>query len=382
MAEDSSSEDKTEEPTSKRLEDARKKGQIARSRELNTFIMLLVSAATMLFLGAEMGKNVMQIMHYNFALEREAIFDPATPLIFLKRSLIDGVMLMMPFLGILLLAAFFGPISMGGWNFSWDALEPKFDKLDPIKGIPRLFGPKGLIELLKALLKVTLIFIMAYLLFQHYLGEFAGLNDEPINIAIVHTFKIIAWSFLILSVAMLLVAAVDVPYQLWTHTKELKMTKQEIKDESKESDGNPEVKGRIRRMQMEMSQGKMMAEVPKADVVVTNPTHFAVALKYDANSTGAPKVVAKGVDLIAAQIRNLATGADVPLVASPQLARALYYSTELEHEIPAGLFLAVAQVLAYIFQLKTAKEHGWRKPLPPENVSVPDEYRDMSKWKR
>lgn len=381
MAEDSSSEDKTEEPTSKRLEDARKKGQIARSRELNTFIMLVVSAASLLMLGAHMGQNVLMIMHYDFALEREAIFDPATVLIMLKRSFYDGVMLMVPFLGILLIAAFIGPLSMGGWNFSWDAVAPNFGKLDPIKGIPRLFGPKGVVELLKALLKVILIFIVAYLLFNSYLAEFIGLSDEPVDAAIIHTLKIIAWSFLLLSAAMLLVAMVDVPYQLYTHNKELKMTKQEIRDEYKESDGNPEVKGRIRRMQMEMSQARMMAEVPKADVIVTNPTHFAVALKYDPNAGGAPKVVAKGIDLIAAQIRNLATGADVPLVASPQLARALYYSTELEHEIPQGLFLAVAQVLAYIFQLKNAKEQGWRPPSPPVNVPVPEEYRDLDQRK-
>ncbi len=374
MAEDSE-EDKTEEPTSKRLEDARKKGQIARSRELNTFIMLMVSASLFLFLGASMGKSLLTIMHYSFALEREAIFDPMTPILFLQRALLDGVTLVAPFLLMLLVATFLGPIALGGWNFSWEALEPNFSKLDPIQGIPRLFGMKGIIELLKALIKVTLIFIVGYLLFQRYLPEFVSLNHETVDVAIVHTLNIIAWGFLLLSAAMLLVAMVDVPYQLWNYTKELKMTKQEIRDESKDSDGNPEVKGRIRRMQMEMAQGRMMAEVPKADVVVTNPTHYAVALKYDPDAAAAPTVVAKGVDLIAAQIRNIATGADVPLVASPQLARALYYSTELEHEIPQGLFLAVAQVLAYVFQLKTAKEQGWRAPPPPQKVSVPEEYR-------
>lgn len=374
MAEESG-QDKTEEPTGKRLEDARKKGQIARSRELNTLLMLIVSATLLLVLGVGMGHRLMDIMKYNFALEREVIFDPATPLLFLKRSLLDGLMLTAPFLAILFVAAFLGPLSMGGWNFSWEAIGFKFSKLDPIKGIPRLFGPKGVIELIKALIKVSLIFVIAYLLFNLYLPEFIALLDEPANLAILHTFKIIAWGFLLLSASLLLVAMLDVPYQLWTHQKELKMTKQEIRDESKESEGSPEVKGRIRRMQMEMAQGRMMAEVPKADVIVTNPTHFAVALKYDPAKASAPKVVAKGVDLIAAQIRNLAVGANVPLVASPPLARALYYSTDLDQEIPKGLFLAVAQVLAYIFQLKAAQVQGWEKPSPPGEIVIPKEYR-------
>ncbi|MCX7087684.1 MAG: flagellar biosynthesis protein FlhB [Methylococcales bacterium] len=374
MAEDSG-EDKTEEPSSKRLEDARKKGQIARSRELNTLIMLLASATLLLMLGAKIGEGLLDIMHYSFALEREAIFDPLTLLVYLKRSALDGLLLIAPLVGAMCLAAFIGPMSLGGWNFSMDAVSPKFGKLDPIKGIPRLFGPKGFVELLKALLKVILIFSIAYVLFKGYLPELVGLNAEPVHVAIIHTIKIMAWGFLYLSSSLLLVVMLDVPYQLWTHNKELKMSKQELRDESKESDGNPEVKGRIRRLQMEMAQGRMMSEVPNADVVVTNPTHFAVALKYDPNGLGAPKVVAKGVDLIAAQIRHLATGADVPLVASPPLARALYYSTELEHEIPKGLFLAVAQVLAYVFSLKAAKAQGLKSPSLPGNIVVPEEYR-------
>jgi flagellar biosynthetic protein FlhB len=155
------------------------------------------------------------------------------------------------------------------------------------------------------------------------------------------------------------------------------MTKQEVKDESKDQEGNPEIKGQIRRKQMEMAQQRMMDEVPKADVIVTNPAHYAVALKYDPMGTGAPVVLAKGVDLIAAQIRNIAMGVDIPLVAAPPLARALFYSTEIGEEIPQGLFLAVAQILAYVFQLKTATERNWKKPRPPENLKVPDEFRQQ-----
>jgi flagellar biosynthetic protein FlhB len=180
---------------------------------------------------------------------------------------------------------------------------------------------------------------------------------------------------LLLSASLVVVAAVDVPYQLWEHNKKLKMTLQEIKDEMKESEGSPEVKGRLRRMQMEMAKNRMMTEVPKADVIVTNPSHYAVALKYEPNSASAPKLVAKGVDLMAAQIRSIAIGAKVPLLASPPLARALYYSTDLNKEIPQGLYLAVAQVLAYVYQLKAARQNHWAEPMPPREIKVPEEFK-------
>jgi flagellar biosynthetic protein FlhB len=163
--------------------------------------------------------------------------------------------------------------------------------------------------------------------------------------------------------------------QLMEHNKKLKMTLQEIKDEMKESEGSPEVKGRQRRMQMDMAQNRMMAEVPNADVIITNPSHYAVALKYDPEKNAAPRLVAKGVDLMAAQIRNVAIASNIPLLAAPPLARALYYSTELEREIPQGLYLAVAQVLAYIFQLKTAREQRQSEPIPPRDLPVPKEFK-------
>jgi flagellar biosynthesis protein FlhB len=224
-------------------------------------------------------------------------------------------------------------------------------------------------------LKFLLVFAVAIFLFKKFVNELVGLGSEPIEQAIFHGIQIISFSFLILSASLILVVIVDVPYQLWDHSKKLKMSLQEIKDEMKESEGSPEVKGRMRRMQMEMSQNRMMSEVPKADVIVTNPSHFAVALKYDQHSASAPKLVAKGVDLMAAQIRNIAIKADVPLLASPPLARALYYATDLNKEIPQGLYLAVAQVLAYVYQLKSARQHHWDEPLPPRDIRVPEEFK-------
>jgi flagellar biosynthetic protein FlhB len=374
MAEDSDQE-KTEEPTSKRLEDARKKGQIARSREFNTFAMLITSAALLLMLGKQIGNGLLHIMQTHFQLTREAIFDPATPIIYLRQAMLDGITLIAPFIAVLVIMAIIAPLALGGWVFSWDALTPKFTKLNPMKGLARMFAMHGLVELVKGLLKVALIVTTAYVLAKHFLGELSGLGAEPLEQSISHALDIIGFSFLVLCASLILVAMVDVPYQLYDHSKKLKMTLQEIKDEMKESEGSPEVKARQRRTQMSMAQNRMMADVPKADVIITNPSHFAVALKYDPNAGGAPKLVAKGVDLIAAQIRNLAAEAKIPFVAAPPLARALYYSTDIDKEIPQGLYLAVAQVLAYVFHLKTARENYWDEPLPPTNIKVPDEFK-------
>ena len=374
MAEDSDQE-KTEEPTGKRLEDAHKKGQIARSRELNTFVMLITSAVLLLMLGENMGNSLLAMMRTQFQLSREIIFDPVSPIIYLKQVMIDGVMLIAPFMAVLVVAAIVAPLALGGWVFSWEALTPKLGKLDPIKGIARMFAMHGLIELVKALLKILLIFGVTVLLSKHFLNELAGLGAEHLEQSIGHALNMIGTCFLILCASLVVVVMFDVPYQLWDHNKKLKMTLQEIKDEMKESEGSPEVKARQRRTQMDMAQNRMMAQVSKADVIVTNPSHYAVALKYDQNSNGAPKLVAKGVDLIAAQIRLLAAGANVPLVASPPLARALYYSTAIDKEIPKELYLAVAQVLAYIYQLNIARQNNWDEPLPPGNIKVPDEFK-------
>ncbi len=368
-------EDKTEEPTGKRLADARKQGQIPRSRELNTFVILMASSALLLAQGGKIGNGLLKMMQTMFQLSRTVIFDPGSMTLYLKQVMIDAVTLIAPFMMVMVVVAIVTPISMGGWVFSWDAIAFKPSKMNPITGMARLFAVRGLIELFKALLKVILIFAVAVALYRSFIGELLGLGGESLVQSISHALDIIGTCILRLSSALILVVMIDVPYQLWDHSKNMKMSKQEIKEESRNSEGSPEVKGRQRRMQMEAAQRRMMEEVPKADVIVTNPSHYAVALKYDQNSNSAPKLIAKGVDLIAAQIRNAAIGAGIPLVASPPLARALYYSTELEKEIPQGLYLAVAQILAYVYQLKAAQKNDWREPLPPGNINVPDEFK-------
>lgn len=371
----SDNDDKTEDPTGKRLADARKKGQIPRSRELNTFVILMASATMLLTQGGTIGNGLLKIMRTTFQLSRAAIFDPDSATLYLKQVMIDTAILIAPFMAVMVVVAIVTPISMGGWVFSWEAIAFNPSKMNPIAGIARIFAIRGLVELFKALLKILLVFAVAVALYRSFIGELLSLGGESPIHSISHALDIIGTCILLLSSSLILVVMIDVPYQLWDHSKNMKMSKQEIKDENKDSEGSPEVKGRQRRMQMETAQRRMMEEVPKADVIVTNPSHYAVALKYDQNSNSAPKLVAKGVDLIAAQIRNAAIGSGVPLVASPPLARALYYSTELDREIPQGLYLAVAQILAYVYQLKAAQKNDWRAPLPPENINVPDEFK-------
>ncbi len=374
MADDSDQE-KTEEPTAKRLADARKKGQIPRSRELNTFVAMMISAVMLMFTGESISSGLAKLMRQQFQLSREVIFDPASPVIFFEQVLLDGLWLIFPLVLPLVLGALLTPMMMGGWNFSMESMSPKLSKMNPFTGLKRMVGVQGVVELLKAIVKIALVFFVAAGLFESYFDQFMGLSSLSLADGIYKAADIILFGFLMLSSTLVLIVAIDVPYQLWNTNRQLKMTKQEVKDESKEQEGNPEIKGQIRRKQMEMAQQRMMDEVPDADVIVTNPAHFAVALKYDPMGTGAPLLVAKGVDLIAAQIRNSAMAANVTLVAAPPLARALFYSTELGEEIPKGLFLAVAQVLAYVFQLKTATENNWQKPVQPKNLKVPDEFR-------
>ncbi len=374
MAEDSG-QDKSEEPTGKRIADARKKGQIPRSKELDTFVSLMTGAILLMFLGRDIVDGLMHLMIQQFSLTREIIFDPKSIVIYFNQVLLDGLLLIIPFALVLMLMALITPMMMGGWNFSTEPMQPKLSKFNPLKGLKRMFGLQGLVELLKAILKTTLIMGVAKLLFDRYLSEFMGLNDEPVKQAIFHSADIILLCLLILSSTLFLLVLIDVPYQLWKNKKDMMMTKQEVKDESKDTEGNPQVKGRIRQLQMAMAQGRMMNDVPDADVIVTNPTHFAIALKYDQNGGGAPILVAKGTDLVAAHIRNIAMGADVPLVAVPALARALFYSTEIGDEIPSGLFLVVAQVLAYVFQLQAAETQRGTKPVMPTHLQVPEEFR-------
>lgn len=373
MAEQTGQE-RTEDATPRRLQQARKKGQIANSRELNTLIMLMLSGATLWLIGPYAAQEMMQLIKGSLNLTREQIFDPvAMPSLF-KEAIFDALAILTPFFVIMVIASVAGPISLGGgMNFSTEAISFKWDKLDPVKGMKRIFAWRGLVELLKALFKFILIGSIAVAFLYSQIDDFLQLSDEPVKQGIAHTTEMMVTAYIVVASTMFLIAGLDVPFQLWDYKQQLKMTFQEVKDENKETEGNPEVRGRVRKMQREIAQQRMMADVPKADVIVTNPEHFSVALKYDQDSMEAPLVIAKGVDLIAFQIRNIAREHNVPIVTAPPLARALHYTTELNQPIPYSLYLAVAQVLAYVFQLK--RRPGWqqRGDLKMGNLPIPDD---------
>lgn len=373
MAENEDGQEKTEQATPKRLEEARKKGQVPRSRELTTMAMLLMAAISMTVMGRSMIEQMGEVLHTGLAVERARVFDRFAVIDILGQALMQAALLMAPFLLVMMLTAVLAPVALGGWAFSTQAMGVKLDKLNPLTGMKRIFAARGLVELVKALAKFLLIGSVGALLLVQFMPDLMGLGRESVENGLAHTGQILSRSFLILSASLIVIAAIDVPFQLWDHAKNLKMTRQEVRDEHKNTEGKPEVKSRVRAMQREIAQRRMMAEIPKADVVITNPTHFAVALRYDPGTMAAPIVVAKGVELMASQIRTVATANGVPLYEAPPLARALYYSTEIDHEVPAGLYLAVAQVLAYIFQIR-ASARGGPVPVSPADIPVPDEF--------
>lgn len=375
MAEDSGQE-KTEEPTSKKLEDAKKKGQIARSKELGTMFVLIFSAISLLLYGPEIGKGLYNIMGRMLSLNRSETYD--TTKMFAVWSEVASALLfpMAMFVLIIVIAAFIGNTLLGGFNFSWEAAAPKPSKMSPMKGFKRMFGPQAAIELVKSILKFALVAIFAVFLIQTFFDEILHLSIESAPSNIIHALEILSWMFLGLSCTLVIIAAIDAPYQSYNHNKQLKMTMQEIKDEYKNSEGDPQIKARIRQTQRQMSQRRMMQDVPDADVIVTNPTHYSVALKYDTERAGAPIVLAKGIDEMAMQIRKIAKGNEVPIVESPMLTRALYHTAEIGQQIPDQLFTAVAQVLAYVFQLKRFKKGRGKRPIPLKSkLPIPDEFK-------
>lgn len=366
-------QEKTEQATPKRLREAREKGQIARSRDLNSLILLLAASGGLLAYGETMLAGMVRQMYSGFILSREVLFDSARLQQHLGEAMIDALQAFSPLLGVLFVAALLAPMALGGWSFSPKAVIPSWGKLNPAKGLGRMFSRRAPVEGLKAFAKFAVVAIASVILLSQWAGEIFMLGSEPLRQGLAHTAHIVGWAFMAISSVLVLIAAVDVPFQLWDNANKLKMTKQEVKDELKQTDGSPEIKGRIRAVQRQLAQQRMMQDIPEADVVVTNPTHYAVALRYDQEGSGAPKVVARGADLIAGQIRKVARANNVAIVEAPPLARALYFNTEIGQEIPAGLYVAVAQLLAYIYQLKTMQAAGQDVPPPPVDLPVPDE---------
>lgn len=368
MAEDSDLE-RTEPASDRKIQQARERGQVPHSRELSTFAIFMASAVTIALMGSYLYNGLRNMMHNVLSFGHEAVSDPRL----MGQTMVDaaeGILITFaPFALALVIAAVGANMLVSGWVFSSQAFEPKFDRINPLKGIARMFSWQALIEMTKAVLKSAIIAGAAGWMLWTQRADLVNLAAEPLEVAVSHFGWIILSTLLAAGGAFALIALIDVPFQLWQYYRGLRMTKQEVRDELKQTQGDPQVQARIRKLQREAARRRMMAEVPRADVVVTNPTHFAVALKYDEKRMSAPQVLAKGSQLVADRIKELAREHRVPIVEAPPLARALHRHVEIGEVIPATLFNAVAQVLAYVYQLKQPN----MTPALPDDWQVPTE---------
>lgn len=366
MDEKPDSADKTEEPTAKRLEDGRRKGQVPRSVDLGAAAVSLAGAAAVLLFGTKIAADLSHMMTSGLTVTAMELRNDDLVVRDFMGELWRGFSATLPLFAAVFAAAVAAPALIGGWNFSNEALLPKGERLNPLAGIKRMFSLKSAMELAKSLAKFVFVGGFGALVVIWQADRVIHLARQPAGSAIASATEVCALALLAMAFALALIALVDAPFQLWTFRKEMRMTRDEVKREFKESDGSPEVKARIRSIQNSLARGRMMQDVPTANVIVTNPTHYAVALRYEEGRDSAPIVVAKGADEVAARIREIAAGAGVPLLSAPPLARALFRHVDVGREIPRALYVAVAQVLTYLLQLKLAKRFGRQMPSVPQ----------------
>jgi flagellar biosynthetic protein FlhB len=365
-------EDRTEQASEKRLQDAREKGEVPRSRDLGGAMIVLAGVTALLANGQSIYGHARQIYRLGMSYPREALFTDQLPLRVLSAAGHEAMALLLPVFAATVLGTLAAPILIGGLSFSAQALQPKFDRLDPIAGVGRLFSMNGLVELGKSLLKLGFIGGALVLLLRNAESAVLATGSGSVRAGIGEMLKLLGQAGLTFGLVLGFIGGIDALWQRFDYNRRHRMTKQEVRDEHKDSDGSPELKNRIRQVAQQLSRRRMMQELPKADVVVVNPTHFAVALKYDDSRMRAPRVVARGVDVLAQQIRLVASAHRIPLVEAPPLARALYATTQLGQEIPSALYVAVAQILAYVYQLRQATEQGDPAPPPPRPEVDPD----------
>ena len=341
---------------------------------MGTAFVLVSAAVSFLWFGDALFSGLRSVFRQSFTLDRQQAFDPNKMFEAFAVAFGEIIWPLLIIFGFIILFTFFGNSWLGGVNFAWKAMAPKASRMSPLNGFKRMFGTQALIELVKGIAKFLVVAVSAFLLLSWQYDNILQISMGQMPTMMANALDILLWMFLLMCCSIFLIVVIDAPFQLWKHQKDLKMTKQEVKDEHKDSEGSPEVKVRIRRLQMEMANRRMMQDVPKADVVVTNPTHYAVALKYEDGGAQAPVLLAKGTDETAAKIREIALEYDIPLMQSPALARSVYHTTEIEQEIPQGLFVAVAQVLAYVYQLKMHRQGKAKRPKKPaSDLPIPDD---------
>ena len=375
---DESGLERTEQPTTRRLERAREEGDVPRSREMATCLLLVAAGLGLWMNGGVMVKQISGMLANSMHFERSMAFDLSRLLDFQKAQTVQMFISLAPLAGILVVVALMAPALMGGWLFSFQALMPNFERMNPAAGLGRMVSVRSLVELLKAVGKALIVGVVAYMVMRSHYGAIIGLVSESSKEGLAHVANLIIVCFISISSGLVFIMAVDVPFQLRSYSNKLMMTRQEVIQESKEANGNPQIKAKIRAQQREMARRRMMSKIPTADVVITNPTHYAVALKYVEGRMNAPVVVAKGVDMVAARIREIAAEHHIPFMEAPPLARALYAHAELNTQIPEALYTAVAEVLAYVFQLRTFNTFGGRVPQKPDRIDVPQELDPIS----
>ncbi len=366
-------QERTEQATPKRLKDAKEKGQVARSKDFTTMACLLFGGLALCFFGQYSYAHIDSLFKQSFSFDMSILAEPNALQLVLKKSFVKGMMIITPFIIFVFCAGVLSSIVVGGWTFTGANVGLKFERLDPIKGLFKIFSGKSLMELVKSTLKLLLVVVAAVIVTYYFYRKILILSSIDLNLGIYHSFNIVLGAFFILLCALILVCALDVPYQIWSYKKQLMMTRQEIKEEYSDAEGKPEVKSKLSRMQKELLKRRMITDVPKADVIITNPTHFAVALRYDESKMKAPQLVAKGADLVAQNIIEIGRKHAVPLVSIPPLARTIFFHTEVGEEIPSSLYMAVAKVLAYVFQLKQYRRGKATRPKLPREFEIPPE---------
>lgn len=372
MQENDNGQQKTEQPTPKRLDKAREDGQVARSRELCTSLLLIFGAISFIFFGSLLVINLKSVMDLNFIFDRSSIMDSSLMMTHLYDSFYSIIGVTFIILSFFMVAGILGSIAIGGLIFTEKPIQPKLIRLNPFDGFKRMFSSKSLVELIKAFAKFFIIFLSASVILFIIKDELFLIGNQNINVAISNSSLSLTYAFIGLSLSTLIIALIDIPFQIFDNNRKLKMTRQQVKDELKDSEGKPEVKGRIRNLQRDLANSRMMSSVPDADVIIVNPEHFSVAIKYESSDHSAPVVVAKGVDHIAIKIREVGSINNIPILENPLLTRAIYFTTEINQLIPEKLYLAVAHVLAYIYQLKDNR-HSINPSSVIKNRSLDDQ---------
>lgn len=369
MADDSDLE-RTEAATGRRIERARADGKVVQSKELAIFIQLMAAVAGLMLMGSYIMEKLIALTRHGLTMDRAAAFDPTLMMSRFMHDTTDALIAFLPLMLLFVLAAFAGPLLMGGWHFTWKPLTPDIAKFNPISGMKRLVSLNSLMELMKSSVKAVLIGGIGASVIWHYKGELFALASESLGAGIVHMSDLLFTAALFMVGSLILIVLADVPFQLWHYAKSLRMTKEEVKQEAKEAEGDPQIKARIRSAQRAAARKRMMAAAPKADVIVTDPTHYAVALKHKEGQMAAPQIVAKGRGLLAERIMELGQEHAVPILQAPPLARALYHHAEVGDTVPERLYTAVAEVLAYVYQLRNP-EYAARRPIAPHHLPVP-----------